>query len=232
MNIQSVSTHISIAVYPQKSSQTQKEDDKKEKDSVNLNNRTVNSSGYDQKGQSVEASANTESKTNVHVLKNNIQKEIWDQTYTLLKAYSEKSGTTSAFEDGMSQILKSGADSQDPIGMNAYFTEHPEDLAQVQKGEIPDYFNVKNTAQRILQIWVGDKPPEGSSTEWLQDIKDLIGQAYQEVTGMLGELPQLVLDTKDYIENQLDQWITESTKNKENKDVPDMMSVQNNELPR
>ena len=226
MNIQSISTHINNTVDQQNQSPAQKSGEKKAKDSVHLNNSNVNTSGYNKKGQSLEAAANTESRTNVHVLKNQIHKEIWDQAYTLLKAYSEKSGTTSAFEDGMARILESGSDSQDAIGLNAYYTEHPEDWAQVQQGEIPDYFNVENTAQRILQIWVGDKPPEGSSASWLQNIKDLIGQSYQEVSDMIGGLPQLVLDTKDYIENKIDQWIADSTGNKENQDVPDNINFQ------
>lgn len=141
-----------------------------------------------------------------------IKKEIWSQAYTLLRAFSEKSGNLPDFEAGMAKILGAGNDSKDPIGLNAYYNAHPADWQKVLNGEIPDYFNVENTGERILNIWIGNNSDEPMSASQLQEIKSNIGKAYSDVSKMLGGLPGLVTNTQDYINKRLDDLIAEAEK--------------------
>lgn len=177
---------------------------------------------YNQKGQPEGVDANKNN--SAALLSHQIRKQIWDQAYVLLKAYSEKSQTESNFEAGLDQIQMLSSDPQDPIGLHAYFQENPEDWQQVQMGIIPDYFNIENTGDRILDIWLGDSKGTGSSVEFLNNVKDMINQAYGEVTGMLGELPQLVLDTQAYIEKQLDELIAAASES-ENQSGTDLIDT-------
>ena len=176
-------------------------------------NRSASVAAYNQKGQPEGVDANKNN--SAALLSHQIRKEIWDQAYVLLKAYSEKSQTDSNFEAGLNQIQMLSSDPQDPIGLHVYFQENPDDWEQVQMGIIPEYFNIENTGNRILDIWLGDSMGTGSSVEFLNNVKDLINQAYGEVTGMLGELPQLVLDTQAYIEKQLDELLAAASESED-----------------
>ena len=212
MDIQSITGGFATPIQPQKKESSEKSEEKEEKkDRVDLKKDASQVLGYSSKGEVASVKSGTSNKP--MVTQYQIKKEIWSQAYTLLKAYSEKSGTLSGFEEGMAKILSAGNDSEDPIGLNAYYNAHPEDWQQVQRGEIPDYFNMENTGERILQIWVGDGSAGSMSASQLKDIKDYIGQAYGDVSKMLGGLPGLVTDTQDYINNRLDALIAEAEKN-------------------
>lgn len=209
MDIQTVSSNLSNAVNPYEQSTTTKTEEKnKRSDSVQLGGGSTSSvSAYNQNSATTEVTQEEETEKSALVLKHQIQKEIWNQAYTLLKSYSEGSNSSSLLDDALAKFVEDGADPDDPIGLNAYYAANPADWEKVQNGEIPDYFNVENTASRIMKIWIGDGPTENTSAETLESIKDYIGQAYDEVAKMVGGLPQLVQDTRAYIENQLDQWI-------------------------
>ena len=138
-------------------------------------------------------------------------KEIWEQTYALLKEYTAQMGTAAEFEKGMEEAVLSSGNENDPLGLGAYFAENPDALEQVQNGEIPDYFNVENTGDRILDIWLSEFNGEADVNEFTDQVKEYINQAYSEVSSMFGGLPQLVQDTQQYVMQQLDNFVQEQT---------------------
>ncbi|MBN2414161.1 hypothetical protein JXQ31_20975 [candidate division KSB1 bacterium] len=127
------------------------------------------------------------------------RKEIWKQTYSLLQEAIAKLRLDAKTVQAYDKNGRPDEETADPFGVAAYYAEHPEDLKKVQLGIIPDYFNVENTGNRILKIWF----PETDSAKDQQDVPGAvknIGKAYSEVGAMFGDkLPQLVLDTRDYV---------------------------------
>ncbi len=65
---------------------------------------------------------------------------------------------------------------------------------------------MENTARRILDIWLPYYIESEDIEEWLIQTKNLIGQAYDEVSQMVGGLPQLVQDTRAYVMNALEEF--------------------------
>ncbi len=155
---------------------------------------------YNQKGE-VNTSTETdtaiaEEDSNDIVNRESIRKEIWRQTYALLQEGYAKS---------YDQLYEKDKVTSDPFGVEAYFTENPEDWKKVQMGIVPDYFNAENTGARILDIWI----PEGAENldaAYLENAESNIRKAYAEVADMFGgTLPQLVHDTKDYVIGKLQE---------------------------
>jgi len=121
-----------------------------------------------------------------------IHLQIEQQTLALLKAYT---GTGAAAMAGLADHL----------------AEHPGDLAKVADGQVPEYFGVEATGQRILGIWLPSYDGQSDRAAWAKEAKGYIQQAYDEVAGMFGGLPQLVLDTREYVMQELDELAREES---------------------
>jgi len=134
-----------------------------------------------------------------------IKKEIARQTYIYLNA-EDKNHSGIEKLNTLFQHLPYG---EDGLGLHAYFSNNPEDLKAISEGMIPDYFNVENTGQRILDIWL--KPFDGSENvyDFIEKVKENINQAYSEISGLFGGLPELVTSTQDYIMQELDKFAEE-----------------------
>ena len=115
-----------------------------------------------------------------------IQKQIDEQVQELTKYYS------AIFE-------KSDEGQKAKKSLKNYFDENPEALKEIEKGEIPDYWNKENTAKRIFDIALHGYNEDVNMDEFYKKTKNMIEQAYSEVEEMMGELPTLVTDTKDVV---------------------------------
>jgi len=140
-----------------------------------------------------------------------IQKEIKQQAYTLLQQQAAKSGDPALLNNFLTFDNEEIKDNADPLGLGAYFTANPEDWEQVQNGIVPDHFNMENTGQRILDIWMGGIDESGDISAQVDEIKSNINMAYGDVSSMLGGLPGLVTDTQDWIMGQLDDFVERKT---------------------
>ncbi|MCK5146263.1 hypothetical protein KAR48_05875 [bacterium] len=144
-----------------------------------------------------------EKEQNAFIIYESIKLEIQKQSFSLLMQQSGKDK-----EDPLQKLLGFAAElmgtDEDPLGLGSYFANNPEDLEQIQQGIIPDYFNIENTGQRILDIWLGGFSGEGDAAEFAENTKAMINQAYDEISSMLGGLPDIVEDTRDWIMEQLD----------------------------
>ncbi len=90
--------------------------------------------------------------------------------------------------------------------LKSYFAENPEALQQVAAGEIPEYWNVENTARRMFGIVTAGFNPEMDVEHFYQTAVDFVNQAYDEVHDMIGfDFPSLVTDTKEALLNGLEQ---------------------------
>ncbi len=90
--------------------------------------------------------------------------------------------------------------------MAAFFVDNPEAAEQVSKGEIPDYFNEENTARRILDIYMPYYTEGEDKQAFVERAKGIIDQAYGDVAGLVGELPDLVQRTRELIMDVLDKF--------------------------
>ncbi len=171
------------------------------------NSMSVN--GYNRSGEAVEGSSETGRKPNVAELKAAIKQEISRQTAFLLEQAAFKQGRGSELDQLLKKLGERTGDIEDPLGLGKYFKDNPEDWETVQNGGIPDYFNVQNTAQRILDIWLPGYDGTEDVDEWAARTKNFIGQAYGEVSQLVGNLPDIVRDTREYIMNALDQFAAE-----------------------
>ena len=88
-----------------------------------------------------------------------------------------------------------------------YFTKNPEALEQIANGEIPDYWNVENTAGRMFKIVTVGVTEETNRESFYTKALDFINRAYDEVKEMIGiEFPSLVQQTKESLLNGLEQY--------------------------
>ena len=88
--------------------------------------------------------------------------------------------------------------------LGTYFEENPEAVEQISRGEIPEYFNVENTARRILNIYFATYEEGQDRKTFVERAKGIIEQAYADVAGMVGELPDIVLQTRAKVMEILD----------------------------
>jgi len=155
---------------------------------------------YNQKGQVSYGEKIEQDENPVDIDKReSIRKEIWKQTYSLLQEATAKLQVNVENVQTYDKNGHSNDKAEDPFGVAAYYSEHPEDLKKVQLGIVPDYFKVKNTGDRILKIWF---PENGGPKEKdaIERAENNIGKAYSEVGTMFGnKLPQIVLDTREYV---------------------------------
>ncbi|RKY89632.1 hypothetical protein DRQ09_00985 [candidate division KSB1 bacterium] len=87
-----------------------------------------------------------------------------------------------------------------------FFEKNPEALKEIQQGKIPEYFNVENTARRILNIFFSRY--DGEDPEVFVDrVKKIINQAYKDVENIIGgSLPEIVQKTKEKVLQMLDDF--------------------------
>ena len=86
------------------------------------------------------------------VNKESEMKEIWEQTYSLLQEITAQMGNLDESEKRIQDAALNADDKDDPLSLGAFFANNPEVLEQVENGKVPDYFNVENTGDRILDI--------------------------------------------------------------------------------
>ncbi|HPG40049.1 MAG TPA: hypothetical protein PLP19_09790 [bacterium] len=160
---------------------------------------------YNQKGQVSQQTEEVVEDNNEDLTdRESIRKEVWRQTYALLQEATARlqTGSKSASYDKTGRIA---GEEMDPFGIGAYYADHPDDWKKVQLGIVPDYFNVENTGKRILDIWM---PQDGAVLDaaGVEHARQNIIKAYSEVSEMFGnKLPQLVLDTKEYVLEKLSE---------------------------
>jgi hypothetical protein len=118
--------------------------------------------------------------------KEDIRKEIELQTIQLLSKYLE----------GFPEVKQS---------LNEFFVNNPEALVDIEAGKIPEYFNVENTAKRILDIYFSQYNGEDKKA-FVERAKGIISQAYSEVEQMVGTLPDIVIQTRDKVYEILDKF--------------------------
>ena len=141
--------------------------------------------------------------------------EIEFSTYSIedIKRKAEKSGnevdkiTAGSAETAQlkaqihEQVMKQVKDS-----LGIFFKENPEAAEEVSRGEIPDYFNVDNTARRILDIYFNHYSEGEDKEGFVERAKGIIEQAYGEVAGIVGDLPGIVLETREKVMEILDRF--------------------------
>ena len=88
--------------------------------------------------------------------------------------------------------------------LGVFFEENPEAVEQVSRGEIPEYFNVENTARRILDIYFAYYQEGQERTAFVERAKSIIEQAYADVEAMVGTLPDIVQQTREKVMEILD----------------------------
>ncbi len=88
----------------------------------------------------------------------------------------------------------------------SFFDKNPEAVEQISKGEIPEYFNVDNTARRILNIYFSRFEEGQNKEEFVARAKDIINQAYGDVQGLVGDLPEIVQQTRAKVMEILDMF--------------------------
>jgi hypothetical protein len=88
------------------------------------------------------------------------------------------------------------------------FNENPEFAEDIKNGIVPDYFNEKNTASRMLDIYLPHFAEGDDRESFVKHAKSLISQAYGEVTEINnGGLPDLVNRTRELVFEKLDAFL-------------------------
>jgi len=122
-----------------------------------------------------------------------IQQQIDDQVKKLTHYYKE------IFEK--SEVAQKSQES-----LADHFAQNPEELKEIEKGNIPEYWNQENTAKRILDIAVQGYKKDMDVDDFAKKAEDFVTQAYDEVENLVGNLPDLVKDTREAVMKGLDQF--------------------------
>lgn len=118
--------------------------------------------------------------------KEEIREQIKMQTIALLSQYMSKNPE---LKDSMSQ----------------FFNDNPTAAVEIAQGKIPEYFNVDNTAKRIVDIYF-NRYDGGDRKAFVERAKNIISQAYNEVGGDVGTLPDIVYQTRNKVMEILDKF--------------------------
>lgn len=175
--------------------------------------QSITMDGYNHKGEAISEVQSSTKNLSLAELRESIKQEVWDQTFQLLKDFISKTVDTSLFKQGIQEMVEFSGDENDPLGLTEYFAANPADWEQVMQGEVPDYFNVENTGQRILDLWLPSYDESVDVETWVVETKDQLNAIYDEVAGMVGGLPQLVQDTRDYVMEALDSFANDLLNN-------------------
>lgn len=98
-----------------------------------------------------------------------------------------------------------GKNTELKTSLGDFFRNNPEALQDISEGKIPDYFNVDNTARRILDIYF-QRYDGGDRQAFVDRAKGIINQAYNEVEGEVGALPDIVHETRNKIMDILNRF--------------------------
>ncbi len=98
-------------------------------------------------------------------------------------------------------------DDNTKVALKEYVEENPEDLEDIEKGIIPEYWNQENTAKRIFNILLEGLDRAEDKDSFYESSKDMIEKVYSDVETEVGKLPQLVTDTKNAVLNGLDEFL-------------------------
>lgn len=91
--------------------------------------------------------------------------------------------------------------------LHAYFSENPQALEEVANGQVPEYWNVENTAKRMFDIVTAGVADETDRQAFYEKAVDFVNKAYDDVKLVLGfEFPPLVKDTREALMNGLEQF--------------------------
>lgn len=88
--------------------------------------------------------------------------------------------------------------------LGTFFEENPEAAEEISQGIIPEYFNVENTALRILDIYFARYEQGEDKAAFAERAKSIINQAYGDVESIVGGLPEIVLQTRSKVMEILD----------------------------
>ncbi len=135
-----------------------------------------------------------------------MMKEIWEQSYVLLKEITAQLQTGDKLEAALDAAAEITGDKNDALALGKFFAENPEALEQVKNGEVLEYFNVENTGQRILDIWLPGYDESIDLEEWIEKVKKYVERAYGEVSAIFNGLPDPVMQTKEYVLMKLDEF--------------------------
>jgi hypothetical protein len=91
--------------------------------------------------------------------------------------------------------------------LGSFFENDPEAVEQVGNGEIPEYFNVDNTARRILNIYFSHYQEGDDKMKFAERAKSIIEQAYGDVGEIVGDLPEIVLETRIKVMQILEDFV-------------------------
>lgn len=134
-----------------------------------------------------------------------IRQQIFDQIYGALQSAIQQGSLSTQSDNSLATSILQADSSTDPLGLVSFYSNNPDAFDKVKNGEIPDYFNVENTGDRILNTFLSGENTEDGSFD-VERARQIITQAYDEVGQMFGgKLPQLTLDTKEYVFNRLDE---------------------------
>ncbi len=117
-------------------------------------------------------------------------------------------GTTAGYAPALLGA-KSGTDqeilNQSRELLEKWYQQTPDGLQQVKQGQIPDYWGVQQTGQRIFDVLVSAFAASGEAGEDFYDqAKNVLDQAYGDAARIFGNLPGLVTDTRDALYQALD----------------------------
>jgi len=123
-------------------------------------------------------------------------------------AGSYGTGTAGGYAPGLLNA-KSGTDqeilNQSRELLEKWYQQTPDGLQQVKQGQIPDYWGVQQTGQRIFDILVTAFAANGEAGEdFYEKAKNVLDQAYGDAGRIFGNLPGLVTDTRDALFQALD----------------------------
>jgi len=106
----------------------------------------------------------------------------------------------------LKQLIHEEVLAQVKDSLGAFFSENPEAAEEISRGEIPEYFNVENTARRILMLYIPHYHDGEDKQAFVEQAKKTINQAYGDVEGLVGILPEIVLRTKEFIMEMLEKF--------------------------
>ncbi len=129
----------------------------------------------------------------------------------LLDRFQQMRNTVEQQMDALFSSFKETDENKELAGMakeelGDYFKENPEALQEIADGNMPEYWNVQNTASRMFDIVTAGFNSETDIEGFYNKALDFVHQAYDEVQLMIGfDFPPLVQDTKEALLNGLEQ---------------------------
>lgn len=136
---------------------------------------------------------------------------ILKKTDSLLDHFHQMRNTVEQQMDALFASFTQGDENKKLAGMardelGDYFKENPEALQQIANGQMPEYWNIENTASRMFDIVTAGYSGEEDLEGFYNKALDFVNQAYDEVQLTIGfDFPPLVQDTKEALLDGLQQ---------------------------